>query len=67
MMEEETLQIIIGHLEALKMDIKDVKTELSVEMNAVYAGQEELKREMNASQEELKMEIMLCMPEKRNL
>jgi hypothetical protein len=48
MMEEETLQLIIGHLEALKTDIKDVKTdingvktELSTEMNAVYAGQEE--------------------------
>jgi hypothetical protein len=58
MMEEETLQLIIGHLRELKADINGVKMdisavnagqeELSTEMNAVYAGQEDLKAEMNA-------------------
>jgi chromosome segregation ATPase len=70
MMEEETLQLIIGHLRELKSDLNGVKMdisavnagqeELSTEMNAVYARQEDLKVEMNAvyaGQEELKNDM----------
>jgi hypothetical protein len=44
MMDNETLQVLIGHLRELKAG----QEELSMEMNAVYAGQEDLKAEMNA-------------------
>jgi SMC interacting uncharacterized protein involved in chromosome segregation len=44
MMDNETLQVLIGHLRELKAG----QEELKMEMNAVYAGQEGLKSEISA-------------------
>jgi FtsZ-binding cell division protein ZapB len=64
MMEEETLQLIIRHLNELKTELKmDVSAvaagqdELSAEMNAVYSGQEELKNDIENSIRAVKDEI----------
>jgi hypothetical protein len=56
MMDNATLQAIIGHLNELKTELKnDVKSEISAletnvkdEIGTVTAGQKELKAEMNA-------------------
>jgi outer membrane murein-binding lipoprotein Lpp len=53
MMDNETLQALIEHFVELKDKINSVKTDI----NAVTAGQEELRMEMNAGQEELKVEM----------
>jgi gas vesicle protein len=52
MMDNVTLQAIIGHLNELKTELKmainGVKEELRIGINAVYDGQEELKSEISA-------------------
>jgi hypothetical protein len=53
MMEDETRQLLIGFFRELKTGINGVKTDIS----AVAAGLEELGREMDAGQEELKAEM----------
>jgi hypothetical protein len=47
MMEEETLRLIIRHL-------NELKTELKMDISAVTAGQEELKTDINDVKTELK-------------
>jgi hypothetical protein len=60
-MDNETLQLLIGHFEELKTDINGVKMELKTEINAVSASQEELKNDMkseiSAVKNELRQEI----------